>query len=1059
MDQIIENAIKASFAFENIMDTIDFNSFLLDAKSRPSKTDSPMNYKIYVNKTYHAFDICKETINTLKDIEAIIQSVIPKDSHNHLNYFIWQLFEEKKVALKDLEFTEQVSKKTDYINQYLIWRLFEAKKQRLEGRKQTNRTVEIEKYDLAKQLLNTALDSIPLKSDLNNQNKIKLAEDFNWAKILFYNELAICYSGLAESSLSLGYSERTLSLLKEIYPFLDSDTKVPAQILNLYTCALCNKGEAERNLHDYDKALRTFNKIISLLRRKKKKSSDYYQALFRVGLILIDQGRSKESIIILNKIRVQKDDVRIGTCNLEKASALIDQKNFEKAYTILNTNFVKSKKQTSAYSQRKAKVYMLRLLIEFKKNKPLNFVLPINNIEKVLKKKYMSFRSTSKSLLIECVKRSDGDLFRKTCSYLADYFHEESDHFKNIKQKLFEYRLKKLGCYYLYLCCKDMFDENSNLRKNIHIQKIINDWSSANHNSFQNQFKDYNNLVNYGENLKKVDDERFLKGFFKTYFSICTENQYTPDKTESIFIEKLEEHLVEIYREKDNLIESGEVQEKYNLLKPSDYQKERIDSESFIGNYFFNININDRTNIFLYPDSILTKLEHNTQLFGEKVVRKTKRFPNDNKFKAILTVLRRWNSFTPALASSINPSKGGGYFLYLQSKNDSYGIVIDPGYDFLENLFSQGYRISDIDAIIVSHAHPDHTDNLPSILSLYHELNGRLGEHYYGEKINKKHLKLILSQGVFDQYYKLIKPSEESLKDIFVIQPGKDILLKRSDDNVECDYFKLDNNHSIKTLAFPTSHRDLRQWDSLGFLFEIKNTNMPTRLIGYTSDAHWKPDFYKKFKDCQIICAHLGSIIDVMNKKEFCILCGNYNDKEDGKCNTYEECREKRFQNGEPKTKNLYKQAQEQNHLYLSGLTMFFDDLLPNKESANKKMELAIISEFGEELKEGLRMDLFHKFDDWFQKRSTKKAKCFPGDIGLEIDLLNSKILCCCCQKFKSKERILPIPYGTDEAIFYVCEECKSVLSPYQIEEKLKDYYENGRHLELVEPITLGQVR
>jgi hypothetical protein len=130
---------------------------------------------------------------------------------------------------------------------------------------------------------------------------------------------------------------------------------------------------------------------------------------------------------------------------------------------------------------------------------------------------------------------------------------------------------------------------------------------------------------------------------------------------------------------------------------------------------------------------------------------------------------------------------------------------------------------------------------------------------------------------------------------------------------------------------------------------------------------------------------------------------------------------------------------------------MFFDELLPNEENGDKKMELAVISEFGEELKGGIRMDLFHKFDKWFEIRSKKKAKCFPGDIGLEIDLINGNILCCCCQEFKVKNRISPIAYGKDEAILFICEECKSVLSTYQIDEILKEHYENGRKLELAE--------
>ena len=41
--------------------------------------------------------------------------------------------------------------------------------------------------------------------------------------------------------------------------------------------------------------------------------------------------------------------------------------------------------------------------------------------------------------------------------------------------------------------------------------------------------------------------------------------------------------------------------------------------------------------------------------------------------------------------------------------------------------------------------------------------------------------------------------------------------------------------------------------------------------------------------------------------------------------------------------------------------------------------------------------------------------------------------------------------YGKEEGLFFVCEECKSVLSNYQIEEKLKYYYDNGRKLELAD--------
>jgi glyoxylase-like metal-dependent hydrolase (beta-lactamase superfamily II) len=50
-------------------------------------------------------------------------------------------------------------------------------------------------------------------------------------------------------------------------------------------------------------------------------------------------------------------------------------------------------------------------------------------------------------------------------------------------------------------------------------------------------------------------------------------------------------------------------------------------------------------------------------------------------------------------------SIGGGYYL----RHDGYGIVIDPGYNFLQNFYEAGGRIFDIDAIVLTHAHNDHT--------------------------------------------------------------------------------------------------------------------------------------------------------------------------------------------------------------------------------------------------------------------------------------------------------------------------------------------------------------
>lgn len=1054
LNQLIKNAIDASIKFEELMDSIDFNSYLSE-KDEDDEVKKTNEYQEYNRRVKKANKYC----------ENIIQD-IPEEIKN----------------MKSFDVSSDNGK--DKLAQFLIYKLFEVKKIRLEARKQTKRKEEKNKYIKATHELHVNFDFIPEQYFYNNQKGTALLKKFNWAKVLFYNEMAICYSGLTKSSMSIGYAELSYSLLEELYPELKNieernldkrkelkdkikNKENPitfSQLLRLYTFALYNKGEAERLLHNDDLALRTFKKIVKVYEDKnpeKEKHSDHYFALLRMALILIDQGRGKEAIDYLEKAKIFTDqlDYRSQERKIERASALIDQKKYNDADKIISL-YIKKNEGIDTFIQRKAKVYELRRLIEFKKNRPEDFEKnenqeePKNEIE-IIKNKYNEFEKNATKMLKNCVKRYDGDNFKKTCTYLADYFHGESKKTK-----------KELGCYYLYLCNKDIVDEQSKLRIIFKVANdIIDDWISQNRKTLEKLINQYErkNTIKFREILEEVDDERFLKGFFETYFSICTKNKDTPGAEEKEIIKQLYKRLIAVYHEKDNLIELGEVQENFNLLssilcfneekseKPESKDKDKNGAVEFIKKYFFPEKPlkDNKKSIFLFPDSILAKMERNTIDFAEKIIGKTKRFPEDDKLKAVLTVLRRWNSFTPALASSVDPSKGGGYFLYFEYYNQYLGIVIDPGYDFLDNFFSQGYRIGDIDAVIVSHAHPDHADNLPSILSLFHERNSDLGEYYNKnklkrEKTSKKHLKLIISQGVFDQYYKLIKPSEESLKDIFVVQADRRM------DNSSCFKHKFDDNYLLDIEAFATSHKDLSQWESLGFVIKINN-NGSLKQIGYTSDAHWNEDFSDKFKNCHIICAHLGSIVNILGKKKrgFCSLCKKYEDDGSGECKEYYECKKERFKNGKPTLDKLLEQAREQSHLYLSGLSMFFDELLPKRKNRNNKMELAIISEFGEELKGGIRMDLFHKFDNWFRSRGG--ARCVPGDIGLEIDLLNSNIFCCCCQEFKSKDSIFPIAYGKEEGLFYVCEECKSVLSPYQVGEKLKDNYENVRKLELAD--------
>jgi len=85
--------------------------------------------------------------------------------------------------------------------------------------------------------------------------------------------------------------------------------------------------------------------------------------------------------------------------------------------------------------------------------------------------------------------------------------------------------------------------------------------------------------------------------------------------------------------------------------------------------------------------------------------------------------LRRYSSFFPFVPRpSAFRSLGGGYLLRLHHQDEGcpqpFGIAIDPGPDFIENLYRCGFGLGDINMIVLTHDHPDHSVDLDPILSL-----------------------------------------------------------------------------------------------------------------------------------------------------------------------------------------------------------------------------------------------------------------------------------------------------------------------------------------------------
>ncbi|KAF5044837.1 Photosystem I assembly protein Ycf3 [anaerobic digester metagenome] len=363
--------------------------------------------------------------------------------------------------------------------------------------------------------------------------------------------------------------------------------------------------------------------------------------------------------------------------------------------------------------------------------------------------------------------------------------------------------------------------------------------------------------------------------------------------------------------------------------------------------------------------------------------------PLENNF---FLVLRRWNSFTPAMITDLKSNPGGGYFLYWNGK----GIVIDPGFDFLDNYFKNGLKVHHIDAVIITHAHIDHCNDFESILTLIFEYNDNFNEKI--KKIKKSSGQEGLSKEDKNKISEL--KSQHKKIDVFMNMGALKkmlswISLKNDNPNIKrvytlekgLEYHLADYNMNIKTTE--AVHNEIVTDEySVGLIFELYDENKDNIFkIGYTSDTQCKKVISDQYEGVDLIITHLGSI----NEDDF---------KRDDE-----------------------KRGIKENHLMLTGVisTIF-----------KSKAKLAIISEFGEELSDE-RVTLVKSLNNVFQKNGS--TRCLTGDIGLKIKIPNMSVKCHYCSKNKKMDKFVPLddlledlePDNPNKGVIHFCSSCENI--------------------------------
>jgi len=375
---------------------------------------------------------------------------------------------------------------------------------------------------------------------------------------------------------------------------------------------------------------------------------------------------------------------------------------------------------------------------------------------------------------------------------------------------------------------------------------------------------------------------------------------------------------------------------------------------------------------------------------------------NTNEEICRLWTLRRWNSFAPRVPVGYR-GPGGGYLLQWNNRN----LVIDPGFDFLENLYRIPMTVGDIDAILITHGHIDHYADMNIILMMKRERNERLQAQ---TKEKEDPLRLILSSDMFVQLMPLLRSQDSgvvNVDEVVVLTPDAHIDLRR------------DMDLTIET--FKTEHIPY----AVGIVFHLVDPNDCDKellSVGMTSDSPYEPesDLSRRLSNCEAVVAHLGTV-SIKRLLGFAQLRGGKKVAEVFK--TLESAGPPVLKREDAKMIsqnileaestlgvnciieeliNLYEGAESyyagctRSHLEFGGILHLFEELFQDRTKAR----VGVISEFGEELG-----SFRHKTSDAINQailsgeRGREKQRVMTGDIGLCLHIAPAGEV---CERFQS---------------------------------------------------------
>ncbi len=384
-----------------------------------------------------------------------------------------------------------------------------------------------------------------------------------------------------------------------------------------------------------------------------------------------------------------------------------------------------------------------------------------------------------------------------------------------------------------------------------------------------------------------------------------------------------------------------------------------------------------------------------------------------------LIFMQEWNSDSPLyLDRTETPQVGGGCLLWNKCKDEdedktkSTGIVIDPGIDFLSQFYAHAHArakdqehlsFRDINSIIVTHSHIDHSGELEALAALCHRANKLRND----EKT--------LSEGMLklgrDPVWKAMDgDGDESITlylSIGTFKRNSGWLDLRSKDykvkTIDCGSELPDLPKNLKCKVIRAWHDEVISRDhSVGLVFSAELAKDKKCVIAFTSDSAFQP---AKGRGCCDMADNImdnGWNEDKVKGRVLVVNIGSLGEREIeiymGRCPS---------------------NSRYDNHLGLTGTL----DLITRLEP---KPDLVIISEFGEEFR-GSResfcnalakvLGLHKRVFPASRKLHLKFAKGTESGIDIEIECTGH------CGNFSEWNKTTT--YEEEGVLKYLCPDCR----------------------------------